>query len=355
MTGTVNAPNLKDFVREALARGVGREEIARGLGQAGWPEKEIQEGLDSFVDAGLPLPVPRCQASGSPREAFLHLLMFFALGVWVTALGSLFFDFINILLPSPGETASGATDSLRFGVASLVVAFPLFVLVARRVHADLAANPARTLDPVRRWLSYLALLVASLILVGDGVALMVQFLGGDLTARFVLKAAVVAALAGGVVWWLLGGLREGARVVPAVVRVALSALVVASAVVAVWLAGGPMQARAQALDERRLQDLRAIYANVNSFYREQKRLPASLEECDGNPGTFIERKTDPATGAPYGYEVIDADSFALTAGFSLPSIPAQAGAAGPEADGFWKHEAGTVVFRIDLGGAAGGE
>ena len=351
MSGRVNALNLNEFVREALARGVGREEISRGLREAGWPEKEIQEGLESFVDAGLPLPVPRCQASGSPREAFLHLLMFFALGVWVTALGSLLFDFINIWLPLPGETVAGATSSLRFGVASLVVAFPLFALVARRVRADLAANPARTLDPVRRWLSYLALLVASLILVGDGVALVVQFLGGDLTTRFVLKAAVVAALAGGVVWWLLGGLREGARAVPAFLRLALWMLVAAAVTAALWLAGGPVQARAQSLDQLRMQDLRAIYYNVNSFYRQQKHLPASLEECDRNPGTFIERKTDPATGAPYGYEVIDADTFALSAVFSLPSIPQQSGPYGPEADGFWKHEAGPAVFRIDLGAA----
>jgi len=90
---------------------------------------------------------------------------------------------------------------------------------------------------------------------------------------------------------------------------------------------------------------------VNSFYRQQKHLPASLEECDRNPGTFIERKTDPATGAPYGYEVIDADTFALSAVFSLPSIPQQSGPYGPEADGFWKHEAGPAVFRIDLGAA----
>ena len=349
MTRGVNALHLKDFVREALARGVGRQEISRGLAQAGWPEKEIQEGLDSFVDAGLPLPVPRCQASGSPREAFLHLLMFFALGVWITALGTLLFDFINIWRPLPGESVAGATSSLRFGVASLVVAFPLFVMVARRVRADLAANPARTLDPVRRWLSYLALLVASLILIGDGVALVVQFLGGDLTTRFVLKAAVVAALAGGVVWWLLGGLREGARAVPALFRLALWALVVAAVVGALWLAGGPAQAREQALDQQRIQNLRSIYFDVDSFYRQQKRLPASLEECDRNPGTFIERKTDPSTGAPYGYEVIDADTFSLSADFSLPSIPQQSGRYGPEEDGFWKHEAGPAVFRIDLG------
>lgn len=351
MSGTMNAFSLKEFVREALARGVGREEISRGLRQAGWPEKEIQEGLESFVDAGLPLPVPRCQASGSPREAFLHLLMFFALGVWVTALGSLLFDFINTWLPLPGETVAGATGSLRFAVASLVVAFPLFALVARRVRADLAANPARTLDPVRRWLSYLALLVASLILVGDGVALVVQFLGGDLTTRFVLKSVVVAALAGGVVWWLLGGLREGARPVSAFVRLALWSLVIGTVVGALWLAGGPVQARAQSLDQLRMKNLRDIYYNVNSFYREHGRLPASLEECDRSPRTFIERKTDPSTEAPYGYEVIDADTFALSADFSLPSIPQQAGRYGPDEDGFWKHDAGPAVFRIDLGNA----
>ena len=351
MSGGVNALNLKDFVREALSRGIGREEISKGLRQAGWPEKEIQEGLDSFVDAGLPLPVPRCQASGSPREAFLHLLMFFALGVWVTALGSLLFDFINIRFSLPGETVSGVADSLRFGVASLVVAFPLFVLVTRRVRADLAANPARTFDPVRRWLSYLALLVTSLVLVGDGVALVVRFLGGDLTARFVLKAAVVAALAGGVVWSLLGGLREGGRAVPAFVRIALWALVAAVVAAALWLAGGPVQARAESLDQMRRQNLRTIYHDVNSFYRQQGRLPASLEECDRSPGTFIERKTDPATGAPYGYEVVDADTFTLSADFSLPNIAQQSGAYGPEVDGFWKHEAGPAVFRIDLGAA----
>lgn len=345
----VNAAGLQEFVREALARGVGRDEIARGLRQAGWPEREIVEGLEAFVDAGLPLPVPRCRASGSPREAFLHLLMFFALGVWVTALGSLLFDFINLAFPLPGDAPWSAAGSLRFAVASLVVAFPVFALTSRRVHADLAANPARTLNPVRRWLSYFALFVASLILLGDGVALVVQFLGGDLTVRFVLKAAVVAALAGGVVWWLLGGLRQGAGKMPAAAWFALCALVILSVTSAIWQAGGPVQARSQALDEQRVRDLRSIYSSVNSFYRAQKRLPSSLEECDRNPGTFIERKMDPVSGQPYGYAAVDGSVFTLSAVFDRPSLPEHAGSYGPEADGFWEHGAGPAVFKIDLG------
>lgn len=350
MTNSVDASNLKEFVREALARGVKREEIARGLRQAGWPDREIEEGLAAFVDAGLPLPVPRCQASGSPREAFLHLLMFFALGSWVAALGSLLFDFINIRFPLPGDAPWSASGSLRFAVASLVVAFPVFALTSRRVRADLAANPARTLNPVRRWLSYFALFVASLILIGDGVALVVQFLGGDLTVRFVLKALAVALLAGGVVWWLLHGLREGARAASPAAWLALCALVIGAAVAAVWVAGGPLQARAQALDDQRIRDLRDIYHSVNSFYRDEKRLPASLDECDRSPKTFIARKADPVTGRAYDYAVVDDDTFTLAAAFDRPSPPERAGSYGPENDGFWRHGTGMTVFEIDVAG-----
>lgn len=341
--------SLQEFVRDALARGVDRDDIARGLRAAGWPGREIEEALGSFVDAGLPLPVPRCRASGSPREAFLHLLMFFALGTWVIALGSLFFDFINIRFPVPGEGAWSAAGSLRFGVASLVVAFPVFALTLRRVRADLAANPARAVDPVRRWLSYLALLAASLILIGDGVALVGQFLGGDLSLRFVLKVAVVGALAGGVVWWLLGGLKEVSRGVPSVVWFGLCVLVAATIAVAVWLAGGPLQARAEAQDAARVRDLRAIYYSVNEFYRRQKELPASLEDCDRNPGTFIEHKQDPVTGSPYGYALVDKDTFSLSAQFERPSGAGPEGRYGPENESFWKHGAGETVFTIDLG------
>lgn len=348
MKETVDASHLKEFVRDALARGVKREEIARGLREAGWPDREVEEGLAAFVDAGLPLPVPRCQASGSPREAFLHLLMFFALGSWVTALGSLLFDFINLQFPLPGEEPWSAAGSLRMGVASLVVAFPVFVLTSRRVRSDLALNPARTLNPVRRWLSYFALFIASLILIGDGVALVLQFLGGDLTVRFLLKSAAVGALAAGVVWWLLRGLKEGSRTAPPGAWFALCALVVAMAGLAVWVAGGPLQARARALDEQRLQDLRQIYGSVNSFYSSHGRLPSTLADCDRSPATFIERKNDPVSGQPYDYEVISGGAFSLSASFDLPSRTEGAGIYGPEADGFWKHGAGFTVFKIDL-------
>lgn len=343
---------LQSFVRECLTRGAPREEIARGLREAGWPEREIQEALESHVDAGLPLPVPRCRPSTGPREAFLHLLLFVSLATWVTALGSLLFDLINLRFPLAGEQPSAAFGSLRFGIAAVVVAFPVFGLTLRRVRRDIAANPARGLDPIRRWLSSLALLAAALILLGDGIGLVMSFLGGDLTVRFVLKATVIAILAGGVVWWLQQNLHgqpwpENRR---RAVWYGLCAAVLGTVALSAWVTGGPLQARLQAQDTQRVSDLRSIYQSVNRFHREQGRLPANLEECNANPGTFIRNLQDRVTGEAYGYEVDGDGTFTLKATFALPSR----GGTGqqysdPRSDGFWRHEAGPATFTIDLG------
>ncbi len=169
---------LQSFVRECLARGSSRDDISQGLRSAGWPESEIQEALESFVDAGLPLPVPKCRASTGPREAFLHLLLFASLATWATALGSLLFDFINIRFPLMDGRPTVDFDSIRFGVAAVIVAFPVFGLTLRRVKKDITANPARGMNPVRRWLSYIALFVAATILVGDAIGTVMSFLNG---------------------------------------------------------------------------------------------------------------------------------------------------------------------------------
>jgi len=352
--GSMADKGLQSFVGECLARGSTREAIARGLREAGWPEREVQEALESFVDAGLPLPVPKCRASTGPREAFLHLLLFFSLATWVTALGSLLFGLINLRFPLPGEYAAGNFASLRFGIAAVAVAFPLFGLVLRRVRRDIAANPARGMDPIRRWLSSLALFAAALILLGDGIGLVVSFLNGELTVRFLLKAGVIAALAGGVVWWLQQNLREqpgqtGGR---RIVWYGLCAIVLATVAASGWVTGGPLQARLRGQDADRIEDLRAIYRSVSAFRDAQGQLPATLQACNANPASFIRQPNDMVTNVPYGYRVTGENSFELEANFALPSGGEGSGDPSytdPLSEGFWRHEAGPHRFEIDLG------
>jgi len=49
---------------------------------------------------------------------------------------------------------------------------------------------------VRRWLTYLTLFVAAVLLIGDFTTLVYYLLGGETTLHFVLKAATLGAIAG---------------------------------------------------------------------------------------------------------------------------------------------------------------
>jgi len=125
--------------------------------------------------------------------------------------------------------------------------------------------------------------------------------------------------------------------------------------VSAWVTGGPLQARLHTQDAERIDDLRSIYRAVSSFSREQGRLPATLEECNTNPGTFIRTLNDAVTGRPYGYHITGDNTFTLAATFALPSRGTDSGRdySDPKREGFWRHGAGSHTFTIDLGARSG--
>lgn len=49
---------------------------------------------------------------------------------------------------------------------------------------------------VRKWLTYLTLVITACTLIGDAIGLVYNFLSGDLTTRLALKLMVIAAIAG---------------------------------------------------------------------------------------------------------------------------------------------------------------
>lgn len=160
---------LLDFTRAASARGLGRPEIARVLTQAGWSQADIATALDAFAEADFPLPVPKPRPYLSAREVFTYLVLFAALYVSAFNLVSLAFEFINRFFPDPLHTRSvaAAADTIRWNVASLIVAFPLFLFTFRSINKAIAADLSKRGSRPRKWLVYLTLWVAVLVLTGD--------------------------------------------------------------------------------------------------------------------------------------------------------------------------------------------
>ncbi|MHA6344763.1 DUF5671 domain-containing protein [Roseivivax sp. CAU 1761] len=199
---------LQGFVAEALAAGHARPQIAGALERAGWSRAEIDAALGAWAEDALGLPVPRPRRSVSAREAFLYGLMFVALGVSVVQIVALGFALIEIWLPDPGEFAGARTGTIRNAVASLAVFFPLFFWLDARIAAAARADRGLRRSAVRDWLAHLAMFLAALTLLGDLITVLAAGLGGELTGRFALEAGLVAVVAGLVLLYFRGLVRD---------------------------------------------------------------------------------------------------------------------------------------------------
>lgn len=202
-------PDLASFVASALRQGAPRDELRRVLDQAGWSPEQIGDALDAFADIDFVEPVPRPRAQLSARDAFIYLVMFGALYTSAYHFGNLLFQFVNLSIPDELADSIGyAHTRVRFAIAALVVAFPLYLFLSVRTSREVAADPGRRTSAVRRWLVYLTLTAAAFIVVGDLIALIYGLLSGELTLRFLLKAAIVGAIAGGAFGYYLWSVKS---------------------------------------------------------------------------------------------------------------------------------------------------
>lgn len=210
-----SSQNLEQFIHAALEKGIPKTEIEQCLLQAHWPAEQIKNALGQFADIAFAIPVPKPRPYLSAREAFLYLLMFTTLYLSACYLGSLLFSFINLGFPDPAMEKSyswrSEKDSIRLSVSFLLVAYPTFLFISRRIRQELSSKPAARLTVIGRWLTYLTLFVSASFVIGDLVSLVYNVLGGELTIRFFLKVLVVGVIAGTVFWFYLRELRDGER------------------------------------------------------------------------------------------------------------------------------------------------
>jgi predicted anti-sigma-YlaC factor YlaD len=125
------------------------------------------------------------------------------------------FEFIDRAFPDPAVRNSFAyrstLEAIRWDLSSLIVAFPLFLVVSWRISVATKRDPTKRASKTRRSLIYIMLFIGALTLIGDLVTLIYNFLGGELSTRFVLKVLTVAAIAGAVLVYYSVDLRSEDR------------------------------------------------------------------------------------------------------------------------------------------------
>ncbi|MGH9633134.1 MAG: DUF5671 domain-containing protein [Bryobacteraceae bacterium] len=201
-----------EFIAAAKERGASDEFLLHLLRHRGWAEKDIYRAFSLQYErlTGLPLPAARARSGEKARDAFLYILSFSTLAIWATALGSLFFTFIDQAFADPLSTG---LQRISYGfsteLASILVALPVYLVAMRFILRDAEESPEKLESGVRKWLTYIALLIAAGISIGDLITFLAYFLRGELTTRFVLKVLTVLAIAGSIFWYYVGSLKRG--------------------------------------------------------------------------------------------------------------------------------------------------
>ncbi len=351
--------SLRDFIAHARSKNIDLATVRMLLLSAGWKEKEVAAAL---VDQVLDVPVPTPPDVGGAREGFMHLLSFACL---FSALGSaiaLFFQYFNRALPDASQaeyfySSSASLDGVRWGLAILVVTFPIFWFVTRKLVSEIRAVPERSRSPIRRWLTYITLLVTALTMVGDLSTLIYYFLDGEISTRFLLKVATLFALSGMTFMYFLFALRFpepaprfGSVQVTKIMEFVSWLVVVAAIIWGAILVGTPQTQRAMKFDDLRVQHLKSIAQELSTYVYEGKNydanskpvkpMPATLQELAKNATYQKIELNDPLTKIPYVYTVTSSTVASLCATFALERDQ--------QYDIFWNHPAGDHCFTLDL-------
>jgi len=287
---------------------------------------------------------------GSAKDFFLQLGTIVSFYASAIALVTLIFEVIDFAYPKVVNAyIYYSSPSISFQVATLIVAFPLFLFLSWTLQKSFLTEPALRESLVRRWLSYITIFVAGGVVAGDLVTLVYMYLDGqDLTAGFLLKVLALLIIAGGIFLYYF---REIRNVITTsernLWRIAAALIIIGSIITGFTVVGSPKEQRERRYDNQRVSDLQTIQWQIVNYWQQKESLPATLEELrDPISGFMI--PADPE-GKAYEYNRTSPLSFKLCAEFNKPSaanspsMPMMYPAIGKMQEN-WQHDAGKVCF-----------
>jgi len=210
-THTPACDDLDAFIRTAKAGGIPDDALVPLLRQNGWPERRIYRSLSAWYGGELGVAPPsRSGAGDNARDGFFYLLNFITLGFWTIALGQIFYTLIRHAFPDAAtyQYEGALLPQIAWQLATVIVTFPVFAYITATINRELARRPDAADSGVRRWLTYVALVFAAVVVLGDGIWFLEAFLRGELSVRFALDSLVLLVLGGGVFSYYLTTIRS---------------------------------------------------------------------------------------------------------------------------------------------------
>jgi len=223
------------------------------------------------------------ETQNTAKNFVLQLGSLVALYISISALITLLLGIITVSFPDPAQgywEYDSASSSIRFAIALLVVFFPTYLILTRLVN-NIRRRESGVYLTLTKWLIYLSLFVGGVVLLGDLVAVINEFLNGELTVRFLLKALSILIVVGAAfVYYLLDAKGYWQTHEKKSVEYGIGAFVVVvlALVFGFMHTEAPAEVREMRIDDNQITDLQDMQWRIEEYYRVNETLPESIND-----------------------------------------------------------------------------
>ena len=266
------------------------------------------------------------------KYAFYYLLSLVALIFVAVSVGMIVYSIIDINVPDALNSYFTNHDGqLKFGISALMIATPIYYIISGLIFKGLKKEEMEKESGIRRWLTYFIILVSSVIILGTLVGTINNFLSGELTSRFILKAITIFLISASVFSFYFYDIkREDVLKKDLVIRLFFFislALIIAAFISAFFFVESPKTARARRLDDIVVSNISSLESMVNSYYERYKKLPDNLEAVKGEKDMYYNAASfvDPETNQAIVYQKLNDKDFQFCATFRTDSTKPENG------------------------------
>ncbi len=266
--------------------------------------------------------------NNSAKFAFLYMLSLVSLAFISINVGQIIFQLINkyIVDVLAQNNTAFSSEILTFAIASIVVATPTYYFTNKFIYQSLYKGELDKESGVRKWLTYLIIFVAFLVMIGSLIALLVSYLKGAITNQIILKSLSTLAISGIVFSFYFYDIRrektEGYKDKILKIYFFGSLLIIlATFTASLFIVESPKLARNRQIDQKVINNFYMINQEVNNYYQFYGKLPTDFLALQKEyPGLTDDFLKNPITEEVFKYQVKGDREYELCATFLTDTL-----------------------------------
>lgn len=257
------------------------------------------------------------------KFSFFYLLSLVGLIFTALGVGMIIFQIINKKIIDAVRIYPGGFDAgvLKFAISAIIIAAPVYFILTWLINKNLLNGNLGKDSQARKGMTYFILFISSVVMIGWFIAVIYNFLDGELTAKFVLKAVTAIIIAATVFSFYFydikrENVKDAKNIIIKSYYFGSIAVVFAALVAGLFFVDSPRLTRDRKEDLATMDRFSRIESAIAQYYSEKQKLPDSLDELIEGVGMVSKQDlVNPVSHEEIGYKIINKEFYELCATF----------------------------------------